>query len=511
MIDRKISILAVVFGWLAFVAVSGVWAAPPQVNNKLQFSFTALPNLVMTDTAGALQLCLINNGADGFVLYDGGGNLDQIVFSIPAGQTASDLINNAASIYCESKHPDWACTVRPVGDAVTVTVRPALTTPVAVAAGATIYFVVDGGVFNAEPGAVTVGVEQQIAPSRAANPVNSSMSVVKVSEAQAIYYEIDPTVPYSIKDGISWTEVSGIPSGFADGVDNGITKESDPTVPPSIKDGISWSEVSGIPSGFADGVDNGITSESDPTVPPSIKDGISWSEVTDIPSGFADGVDNGIILETDPQVGTIATNSIPKWNGSELVSSGSIIEDGSKRVGIGATTPQQQLDVQGALKIGYVAEACTSAKAGSIRWNGTAKQFEGCDGSAWQGLSSIGGSNDGGRILLSDLARYYVRTYAGARTVSGRQGFVDLKYYQIEQVGANGLALVEYVKKWSGTTEKATVCFVSTVTGSCRWSESSEYGFPIQVEYTVTLLGLKTLTKVNGSMNGGEGLIPWEK
>lgn len=32
--------------------------------------------------------------------------------------------------------------------------------------------------------------------------------------------ETDPTVPASVKDGTSWTEVSGKPVGFADGVDN---------------------------------------------------------------------------------------------------------------------------------------------------------------------------------------------------------------------------------------------------------------------------------------------------
>jgi len=32
--------------------------------------------------------------------------------------------------------------------------------------------------------------------------------------------ETDPTVPASVKDGTSWGEISGIPAGFADGVDN---------------------------------------------------------------------------------------------------------------------------------------------------------------------------------------------------------------------------------------------------------------------------------------------------
>ncbi len=37
--------------------------------------------------------------------------------------------------------------------------------------------------------------------------------------------------------------------------DTGIMTEQDPTVAASVKDGVSWSELSGIPSGFADGTD----------------------------------------------------------------------------------------------------------------------------------------------------------------------------------------------------------------------------------------------------------------
>ena len=36
----------------------------------------------------------------------------------------------------------------------------------------------------------------------------------------------------------------------------GITQETDPTVIASVKDGVSWGELSNIPSGFADGEDN---------------------------------------------------------------------------------------------------------------------------------------------------------------------------------------------------------------------------------------------------------------
>ncbi|MBU2053028.1 MAG: hypothetical protein KJ721_02165 [Nanoarchaeota archaeon] len=55
--------------------------------------------------------------------------------------------------------------------------------------------------------------------------------------------------------------------------------EADPTVLASVKDGVSWSEISSIPAGFADGVDDGASS-------------IAWSSITGKPAGFADGVDD---------------------------------------------------------------------------------------------------------------------------------------------------------------------------------------------------------------------------
>lgn len=107
----------------------------------------------------------------------------------------------------------------------------------------------------------------------------------------------------------------------------------------------SWGEITGIPSGFADGVDNtGITSETDPTVLASVKNGVSWGEIQAMPAGFADGVDNtGITSETDPQVGNITSGYVPVWNGSELVSSS--IYDVGHRVGIGTNDPSQKFEV----------------------------------------------------------------------------------------------------------------------------------------------------------------------
>jgi hypothetical protein len=50
--------------------------------------------------------------------------------------------------------------------------------------------------------------------------VNTDGSVTCEADTTGITTEIDPTVPASVKDGIAWGELSGIPAGFSDGVDN---------------------------------------------------------------------------------------------------------------------------------------------------------------------------------------------------------------------------------------------------------------------------------------------------
>lgn len=90
---------------------------------------------------------------------------------------------------------------------------------------------------------------------------NDAASKQYVLNQIGAYSENDPTVLDSVKDGVVWTELGGIPEGFADGIDDGVTTESDPTVLASVKDGVSWDEVSLKPAGFADGLDDqGVTS-----------------------------------------------------------------------------------------------------------------------------------------------------------------------------------------------------------------------------------------------------------
>ena len=155
--------------------------------------------------------------------------------------------------------------------------------------------------------------------------------------------ESDPTVTASVKDGVAWGELSGIPAGFADNVDNvGLTSESDPKVG-TLTAG-NWCTTNGSVINCASGAP--ILSESDPTVTASVKDGVAWGELSGIPAGFADNVDNvGLTSESDPKVGALTTNYISKWGALSLVNS-AIFDNGN--IGIGTTNPGKKLVVDSA-------------------------------------------------------------------------------------------------------------------------------------------------------------------
>jgi hypothetical protein len=159
--------------------------------------------------------------------------------------------------------------------------------------------------------------------------------------------ETDPTVLASVKDGISWGEVSGIPAGFSDGVDDVATN-------------MPWTSITGIPADFADNVDNGLIVESDPTVPAAIKDGVSWGEVSDIPAGFADGNDD-VGGDTD-------------W----IISGNDMFSGVSGNVGIGTTNPTAKLDVNGTIKTAAIYETPIWIPVESSRgWQSVAMSADG--------------------------------------------------------------------------------------------------------------------------------------
>lgn len=188
------------------------------------------------------------------------------------------------------------------------------------------------------------GVTEKLAPMM---PITSTPFAIKAGDSDQLGgYAADAFA--ADVHGHTWTQIVNRPLGLDDGDDVGITTESDPTVPTSVKDGVSWSEVSDIPADLLDGDNVGLTAEVDPTVPAELKNGVSWEEVSGIPSDILDGDNVGLTSESDPQVGGNTTNYVPRWNGSALVS-GSIYDNGS--VGVGKTNPQDRLDINGNLRL----------------------------------------------------------------------------------------------------------------------------------------------------------------
>lgn len=81
--------------------------------------------------------------------------------------------------------------------------------------------------------------------------------------------------------------------GDGSGLTGVVTTESDPTVDASVKDGVDWSELSGIPAGFSDGTDDvGLTAETDPRIGTLTNgkwcstDGSSVNCTSDAPAGL---------------------------------------------------------------------------------------------------------------------------------------------------------------------------------------------------------------------------------
>jgi len=155
----------------------------------------------------------------------------------------------------------------------------------------------------------------------------------------------------------SWNDLTNIPSGFSDNIDNDTTDTN-------------WDNLTNVPSGFADGVDNdsggtiyysdnitinktGNTFELNLTwlllqnfldldiYPNTDTDSTddfsgSWNDLSNIPSGFADGIDN---------VSSMTSNI---WNisGTDIY-----LNESYTQVGIGDSTPINSLELVGGFLI----------------------------------------------------------------------------------------------------------------------------------------------------------------
>ena len=144
------------------------------------------------------------------------------------------------------------------------------------------------------------------------------------------YTETDPTVLASVKDGVSWGEVSSKPAGFADGIDNDTN--------------LSESEVDNYVA------NNGyLTEESDPVFGASAASGISTSNINNWNTayGWGNHASQGYLTtESDPKVGSLSHQYVPFWNDYfSKLQDGSIWDNGIS-TGIGTDNPVARLHIK---------------------------------------------------------------------------------------------------------------------------------------------------------------------
>jgi len=206
-----------------------------------------------------------------------------------------------------------------------------------------------------------------------------------------------------------------------------------------------------------------------------------------MPAGFADGTDDvGITEETDPEVGSIATNRIPKWNGDQLVSS-EIHQSADGNVGIGTTSPSQKLEVNGNLEM---TGATTPNWADSGDINAKRLCIEGDCRTSWSG------GFPGTYISSTDLSSFCRGSggFSGTFTppANAKYGLVYAKGgtgSQGQECGLSGV-LIDHADAWIYCRDTGNV--VQNVNFEIQWGScSGQYVGPYYISIVGKILWYK--------------------
>jgi len=165
--------------WTATMLFSPIASGqgPPDGTGRITFEYLAYPDSTFTDAERQFQVCMVNRGGDGELVYDGVRNLDQVVVSIPMGTTEDDLTEQA-TIYCLPREPGWLCEGPDyqAGEAL-LTFRPDGTAEVGTEEE--VCFKIEMVGVNVEVGLSFLRANQLIAPQRANPPANTQMGLYK--------------------------------------------------------------------------------------------------------------------------------------------------------------------------------------------------------------------------------------------------------------------------------------------------------------------------------------------
>lgn len=291
--------------------------SPAKAADKLHFQYVVFPTTVYVDSQVNLTVCIVNQGGTGELIYDGAGKTDHVVISIPLGTNPDDLVNDTTGISCSSQNLSWLFSGPDfIGDEMLFTFYPSGT--VTVQEGETICFdIFPVNVISAQ-GLAFLHIDQQFSPKRAKNSKNGTMGIFKIETETSIYVETDPV--FSEMD----TEAE-LESHLTDVIDVYTNNDG------SLTD---------------DNLDDNILNDIGNVDTSSATDG----KVLKYSSGQWIAGDITVTTEIDPKVASTTENSVPKWDGTQLVDTDSIYEDATGNVGIGTMTPTEKFEVVGTVK-----------------------------------------------------------------------------------------------------------------------------------------------------------------
>ena len=187
--------------------------------------------------------------------------------------------------------------------------------------------------------------------------------------------------------------------------------ETDPTVPASIKDGIDWSELTGIPADFADGVDNNdaklteaevdafvanngyLTTETDPSVNAAAKANLSTCAEGDV-----------LLLGSLGWECSTNVSGTGKW--SDGATSGDIVYTGGN-VGIGTDSPAASLEINS-----YEDDNLLIHSASATGWSRIALTREGETDHGFLGYHGTNSQDTSSGMMLGATGEHVIRFHS---------------------------------------------------------------------------------------------------